>query len=95
MRGLCPHSSMLTYGLSHDRRILRKFRVPESQDGIARRLDSSIPRRIARLVQIMHPAVQFDDQSDLMTGEVGDGARNRRLPSKLQSIQLSVTQHRP
>ena len=95
MRGLCPHRGMSPYGLGHDRRILRKLRVPESQDGISRRLDSSIPRRIARLVQIMHPAVQFDDQSDLMTGEVGDGARNRRLPPELQSIQLSVTQHGP
>ena len=95
MRGLCPHRGRTTYGLGHDRRILRKLRVPESQDGISRRLDPGIPHSVSRLVQIMHPAIQFDHKLDLMAGEVGDGARHRRLPPELQPIQLSITQHGP
>ena len=51
--------------------------------------------RVSRLVQIMHPAIQFDHKLDLMAGEVGDGARHRRLPPELQPIQLSITQHGP
>ncbi len=95
MRGLCPHRGMLTYGVQYDRRILRKIPVSKSQDRIARDTQTLIPHSVSRLVQIMHAAVQLYDQSDLMTGEVGDGARNRRLPPELQSIQLSVTQHGP
>ena len=95
MRGLCPHRGRTTYGLGHDRRILRKLRVPESQDGISRRLDPGIPRRVSRLVQIMHPAIQFDHELDLMAGEVGDRARDRGLSPKFQTTQLSVPQHGP
>ena len=95
MRGLCPHRGMLTYGVQYDRRIFRKMPVSKSQDRIARDTQPLISHSVARLVQIMHPAIQFDHKLDLMTGEVGDGARNWRLPPELQSIQLSVTQHGP
>lgn len=83
MRGLYPRPRMLTYGLGHDRRIPRKLGVSESHDCIARDTKPPVPHGVARLVQIMHPAIQFDDQPDLMTGEVGDRASNRRLPPEL------------
>ena len=95
MRGLCPHRGMSPYGLGHDRWVLRKRRVSKPQHFVPRRSQTLIPHSVSRLVQIMHAAVQLYDQFDLMTGEVGDGARNRRLPPELQSIQLSVTQHGP
>ncbi len=95
MRGLCPHRGMLTYGFGHYGRVSWKLRVPKPQHFVPRRSQTLVPYGVSRLVQIMHAAVQLYDQSDLMTGEVGDGARNRRLPPELQSIQLSVTQHGP
>ncbi len=95
MRGLCPHRRMLAYGVQHDRRILRKRSIPEPQDPIARDTKPFVSNGVPRFVQVMHAAIQFDDQFDLMTGEVGDRACDRRLPSELQSIQLSVPQHRP
>lgn len=95
MRGLCPRPRMSPYGFRHHGGILRKFRVPKPQYRIVCKAQPLIPNGVPRLVQIMHAAIQFDDQSDLMTGEVSDRTCDWRLPSELQSIQLSVSQHRP
>ncbi len=95
MRGLCPYARMSPYRVQHNRRIFRKVGVPESHDRVARDAKPLIPHGVSRLVQIVHPAIQLYDQSDLMTGEIGDGASDWGLPPELQSIQLPVPQHRP
>ena len=61
-----------------------------AQPGVASVLSFPVVER-----RVVHPAVEFDDQPPLQTGEIGDVNPDRNLTAELQAIQAASAQDAP
>ena len=78
-------------------RRLKDLIVRHPDHGPAERLKRLLPLQVARrhFVQPMHPAVDLDDQTQLITGEVRIIRPDRMLTTKLVAINLPTAKGRP
>jgi hypothetical protein len=74
--------------------VLADLVIPESQETIAIRFEVMRPRLVGRTVAML-PAIELDDDSELMTGEVSEVWTDRRLPSKVMLLERGLSQRLP
>ena len=95
MRGYVASQSRLTPDLTKNPRNIRQYAlIRKPHHAPAERLHLPLPQVIVqmRIVLTVHPAVQLNDQTQRLTGEVREITSNRVLPSELQSVETSTAQ---
>ena len=81
-------------GRKHAGYVFKDLVIPESQDTIAVRIEIPSTYAIRRADGVL-AAVYFDDNSQLVTGKVGEVRTDRRLASKVMLLERRLTQVLP
>ena len=98
MRGYgARHSSLGPDGIEHLWKIQEHVIIPESKHEPTQGFQLGLAVIIVqlRLILIVDRTVQFDDESSLFTGEVGEVAVDGMLAAKLQTIQTTASKRLP
>jgi len=74
----------------HPFKIAKYIVIPEAQNAIAGGLNTLRAQRIGRLLPIMLPAIEFDDELCLPTGKIHDKWADQSLPPKMRACQSDV-----
>jgi hypothetical protein len=80
-------------GVEHKRRIAQNSLVPEPDQRKAGLRQPSVAHRIGLCAQGMHAAVQFDNQLQGRTAEVGELGSDRHLPPEFHPLQPTIPQY--
>jgi hypothetical protein len=75
--------------------VAEHFRVPEPKNAVTFRAQPLVPLLITHRLDRVLPAIDFDNQSMLLTYEVDDERTDRYLPSKTQPGETMSTEHEP
>ena len=98
LRGRVREGGMLCcFGNDHFQNaipIAQDIRTPETENAVAFRLEPSITLDITFALGMLS-AIDFDDQTSVMTNEIDNEASDRSLASKSQSVQPMSAQRRP
>ena len=86
---------MVSDGVQHDGGVGREGVVSKPQDCEPGLTQPLVARCIFGLAQVMNAAVQLDHKLQIGAKEIDDGARDRRLATKLQALESSISEHSP